>query len=259
MSALIISTLAKTFGPALAAKLVAALSGKEGGEKKLQSAIDSASNGLSLVAALKAEFGDQFQFALQQAQPFNYECKTSDYIKLDAFSIGITNGLRDELNVNLDRLCSYPDIDKNQLMNQFRGAFAVWKSRYIELVGKSNVGTDATTTFETIEKLLDDSKRSFRDVLGLISRTGMGVGGALLVISGVLLATGTGVGVVTAISIFVLGIPWVAVASLVVPGAILAMLSRLNFTEGDAMSTCVKLAYKLLDRNEEETKKRGQK
>lgn len=250
MSTVILSTLAKTFGPALGAKLLAALSRKEGGEKKLQRAIDSAAGGLSLVAALKAEFGDDFQSELRQAKPFDYEAGTSDYIKIEVSGQGKASILRDELNINLDRISSYPDVDDKQLLNQFRGAFGVWKGRYWDLLGKVDPGDDAKTTFDTIDELLDDSKRTFKEVLGLIAKTAMGTSGALLVISGVLLATGTGVSIAMAISIFLFGIPWAAVASLVVPGMILAMLSRVNFTQNNAMSTSVKLAYKLLDRLE---------
>ena len=78
----------------------------------------------------------------------------------------------------------------------------------------------------------------------------MGGVGALMVIAGVLLATGTGVGIATAISIFVFGIPWITVGALVLPGALLVVMAAKKARPVDDVSLSVALAYKLLDRLE---------
>jgi hypothetical protein len=69
-----------------------------------------------------------------------------------------------------------------------------------------------------------------------------------MVIMGVFVATGTGVGLVTTISIFVFGVPWLTVGALVLPGALLLMLAAKKTQPVDEISLSIALAYKLLDR-----------
>lgn len=83
-----------------------------------------------------------------------------------------------------------------------------------------------------------------------MSTTGLGGVGALMVIAGVLVATGTGVGIATAISTFVFGIPWVTVGALVLPGALLVVVAAKKARPVDDVSLSVALAYKLLERLE---------
>lgn len=64
------------------------------------------------------------------------------------------------------------------------------------------------------------------------------------------MATGTGVGIATAISIFVFGIPWITVGALVLPGALLVVMAAKKARPVDDVSLSVALAYKLLDRLE---------
>ena len=72
----------------------------------------------------------------------------------------------------------------------------------------------------------------------------------MMVIAGVLVATGTGVGIATAISTFVFGIPWITVGALVLPGALLVVMAAKKARPVDDVSLSVALAYKLLDRLE---------
>ena len=73
--------------------------------------------------------------------------------------------------------------------------------------------------------LLTGDSRNFRQIYELLSTTGLGGVGALMVIAGVMVATGTGVGIATAISTFVFGIPWITVGALVLPGALLVVMA----------------------------------
>jgi hypothetical protein len=82
----------------------------------------------------------------------------------------------------------------------------------------------------------------------MVSKTGIGGIGALLLISGVFTATGTGVGLVSAISLFIFGIPWITVAALVLPGALLMTLAAKKSRPADHLSLATGLAYKLLER-----------
>jgi len=68
-----------------------------------------------------------------------------------------------------------------------------------------------------------------------------------MVISGVLLSMGIGAGIITKISIFLVGIPWVNVGALVIPGVILVALAKYNFNDKHAMTACISMAYKLLE------------
>ena len=69
-----------------------------------------------------------------------------------------------------------------------------------------------------------------------------------MVIKGALLATGTGVGLISVISLFLVGIPWLAVGALVLPGTLLVLLAAKKTKPADEISLSIALAYKLLNR-----------
>lgn len=84
----------------------------------------------------------------------------------------------------------------------------------------------------------------------MLSSTTLGGIGTLMVISGVFVATGTGVGVASAISLFLFGIPWLAVGALVLPGSLLVVMAAKKTRPIDEISLAIALLYKLLQRIE---------
>lgn len=240
------------FGKPVAEKLLNTLSKKAKGAERLQAATDLMQQGATAIEALKQTFGKDFFKTLNEIKnesggcKFTYEAGTSEYIKIteqdkyDKYDL-----LRDELNINLDRLSEIETKNYAELKNYFLGLMSVWQKRCIQYYGEQ---PDSVSTFTTIEKLLKSEKANYKEIYKLISSTGLGGVGALMVISGVMLAAGTGVGVITAISIFIFGIPWLAVGALVLPGALLLMLSKKMQKPGDSISMSVAMAYKLLER-----------
>ena len=238
------------FGKPVAEKLISALQKKKNGAQRLEEASEAMAAGATAVEALKKAFGDDFLAILTdsldagQKSAFDYEAGVSNYIKIKSEpGKSAVKVLRDELNVNLDRLALAAG---KELHNQFRGAFSVWKDRYHELL--PGVAPKKTKeAFDAIDQLLDGRVKSFKDLYKLLARTSLGGAGALLIISGVCLATSTGVGVVTAISTFLFGIPWMAVGILVLPGALMLMLASWKLRGYHVASACIGIAYKHLD------------
>lgn len=245
--------LAAMFGKPVSKKLIDTLLTRPNGTQRLAQASAAMAKGIGAIEALKGAFGSDFLKTLNDVLgspangKFSYEAGVSSYIKADAdpttspFAV-----LRDELNLNLDRI-SLTDMGKATLKNQFRGALHVWKSRFQELAPEY-YNDDAKAILSAMDQLLDDTNKTFKDVYRLLSATGIGVIGTLLLISGVFLATGTGVGIVTAISVFLFGIPWLHVGALVLPGALMLALAAMHLRDDQAMSACVQLAYKLIER-----------
>lgn len=248
----ILAMLAKTVGPILAQSIMEKLLTSKGATSKLQRAMEAMEKGVSVIAALRGEFGDDFLKAITGAigggknHDWTYEAGISDYIKLSSEESGqgVLTLMRDELNINLDRLGMIGKVSDDAIINYFSGTLGTWRTRYIDKMGADDKSKEI---FATMDDLLDGTKRTFKDALETISKTSLGGVGALMVLSGVLLATGTGVGLATSISIFLFGIPWISVGILVIPGAILLGLTRYKFTNKHAMSTCIKMAYKLLE------------
>ncbi|MBJ6799761.1 hypothetical protein [Geomonas propionica] len=248
----VLTKLAAIVGPMVAQGILDRLLSSKGAGSKMERVVEAMGKGVSVIAALHGEFGEKFLNAIsevvgqKQGHAWTYEAGSSDYIKLDppANRLEQLSALRDELNINLDRLIAIGKMSDDALMNYFRGTLSVWRQRYTQLIGFDE---DAQQAFATMDQLLDGTKRNFRDVMEMISKTSLGGVGGLMVISGVLLATSTGVGLATSISIFLFGIPWASVGVLVIPGAILLGLSRCKFSSRHAMTTCIKMSYKLLE------------
>lgn len=251
----VLSLLGQSIGPTVAKAVLDRLRSVRGVDSKLQRVLEATEKGVSIIQALRGEFGDHYLKALAEsmgkksAPRWSYEAGTRDYIGLDLPSqdqIGAIGILRDELNINLDRLSVHFESGSNEkLRNHFRGMFSVWQERYTHVFGESK---DDVSIFQAIDDLLGGDKRTFKDVLEILSRTSLGGVGALMVISGVLLSMGIGAGILAKISIFLVGIPWVNVGVLVIPGVILVALAKYNFNDKHAMTTCISMAYKLLER-----------
>lgn len=240
------------FGKPVAEKLLNTLSKKAKGAEQLKEATDLMQQGATAIEALKQTFGKDFFKTLNEIKnesggyKFTYEAGTSEYIKItEQGEYQKYELLRDELNINLDRLSVVEIKNYTELKNYFLGLMSVWQKRCMHYYGEQ---PDSVRTFAAIELLLRSEKTNYKEIYKLISSTGLGGIGALMVIAGVMLAAGTGVGVLTAISIFIFGIPWLSVGALVLPGSLLVILSRKIQKPGESISMSVAMAYKLLDR-----------
>jgi hypothetical protein len=247
------SALTAIFGTSVGKRLLEALAKRPNASQRMEQAGAAIAKGASAVEALKAAFGNEFMKALTEAlgnapgAGFSYEAGVNAYIKADLGGASDPRRiLRDELNLNLDRIALAGTTNKGALKNHFKGALHVWRRRYQELAPDLYTG-NVKAVFKDMDRLLDDTEKSFKDVYKLARITGLGVPGALLLIQGVFLATGTGVGIVAAISAFIFGIPWLHVGALVLPGAFMVALAAMHLRDDQAMSACVRLAYKLLD------------
>lgn len=240
------------FGKPLADKLLKGLLDKKDGAQRIEQASSAMASGLTAIDALKKYFGKDFLSVLNELlgtatnAAFRYEAGTGAYINLDHSEATPEQRLRDELNINLDRLTVLQG-NASDRRNHFQGLMSTWQLR-VRQTFDSNKEDDIDKTFDAINSLLDGETRNFREIYQLVSRTGIGGVGALMLISGVLLATGTGVGIVSAISMFIFGIPWAAVGVLVLPGTLLVVLASRKSQLVDDLSLATGLAYKLLER-----------
>jgi hypothetical protein len=254
MSIAIAALLGKELGLPLAKKILSSIkTDKPGTLEKLNALIQG---GSSTIAAFQEVFGvDVFNKALSAAKgsssssgKWTFEAGQQEYVRIIKKGKGnvlAVTLLRDELNLNLDRVTRLDVQKNNESKNYFLGLYREWKKRYIELIGLSS---DSKSTFETVEDLLDGKKKSFADVFKLLQTKGMGVVGALLIINSVLIATSTGVGVITAITTFAFGIPMVQVGAFAVSGLMLIALAKMDFVQSNAESATIAVLYKLLDR-----------
>ena len=246
-------TLLKMLGGIVGKKLIDNLLDKPNGAQKLERASEAVAKGLGAIDALKRTFGDGFTATLNDAMGmpakarFSYAAGTNSYVRADANpSTPPLAVLLDELHINLDRI-ALTDTGKAALKNHLRGAFHVWKGRLQELA-PDHYAQDAKATLEAIDGLLDDSGKSAPEVYRSLAATGVGTIGALLIASGFSLITGTGVGVLMAIWIFFMGIPWLHAGAHIVLGLLLIVLIIKLVRRDNSMSTAIQLAYGLLDR-----------
>lgn len=241
------------YGPVVAKSIVAALSKSKNAGDRLAQVAPLIEAGTTAIDAFKRIFGQDFDAALTEALKaprvdWSYEAGRTDYIRVDVFDgevRSVDQTLRDELNINLDRLARLYGGKGAEVQNYFRGVFREWMNRYRSIIVESD---DSRKTFETIESLLDGHRKSFADGFKLLQQAGLGTLGALLVIQAGLVATSTGVGLFAVISTWLLGIPVVQVGALAVGGVVLFALSRVKLSASNAMSMSVATAYKLLDR-----------
>lgn len=254
MFTLVLTQLSKTFGPAIATKMLNSLRSSKDGDSKLKKVLDAVEHGTSVLAALREQFGPEFQSVLNEhlipdANRWSFDAGTQQYIKLcaDEYSSKI-DALKDELDINLDRLAAYAGPNKKMdISNHFRGVFSIWKRRYRELIGACQ---DAQSTFSAIDELLDEKKKSFKDAFKAMSKTGLGLGGAILIVKGILLAAGVGLGLSGGIMYALHGITFGPVAAITIPGTLMIYLSLKAFSPENAMNACTMMAYKLLERQQ---------
>ena len=147
------TSLISLIGKPLADGLIRAFTNRKNGQTKLDAAAEAMAKGASAIEALRQAFGKEFLPALNEAlassrkTPFAYEAGAQGYITLDEGQSLSVRILRDELNVNLDRLAVL-DGEHQVLVNQFRGLFATWEARCLD-VAKDLKDVDVTSTLNT--------------------------------------------------------------------------------------------------------------
>ncbi|WP_029525468.1 hypothetical protein [Polaromonas glacialis] len=250
----LIGVLGKEIGLPLARKLVSGLVSGQDPASRVEKITALVKNGSTAMAAFQNTFGVvDFDKALTTAigngaKGWTYEAGREEYVQIEQIEGSPrlpTSLLREELNLNLDRIIRTRGSKDADINNYFIGLFRQWQERYVELIGDSE---DSRITFKTVESLLDGRKKSFADVFRMLQKTGLGMAGAALVIQAALIATSTGVGIMVWITTAFVGIPMVQVGALAVAGGLLFGLSRMDFASSNAKSATIAVAYKLLDR-----------
>ncbi len=249
----ITATLIGIFGKTAADSLVKRLGSRQDGATKLSAAAAAIEKGVSAIEALRQAFGvKDFLESLNEtlgtpkAAGFSYEAGTTAYIEVNDAGQPPAVRLRDELNINLDRLTQL-ELKNADLRNHCLGLMSRWRARCLESFGAGHA-EEINSTYSVVETLLKGEGKDYKRIYRLISRTGLGGVGALMVISGALTAAGTGVGLVASISMFLFGIPWLNVGALVLSGGLLVALAVTTPRMKDEISLSIALAYKLLER-----------
>lgn len=247
----LLGLLIKEIGQPVAKKIWAVVSGNEYSEQ-LKRAIEAAGRGVPVLQAMQDAFGDTY-FKIVNAAindgpgPFTYEAGRNDYIKVTFpgnDKLSIVASLRTELNINLERISKLDIKDNPEIISYFKGIWSEWKKRYIDTLG---ISENEKKVFDSIDKLLDGRRRNAKQVYMILSRTMFGTVGALLIIKAVLIIMGIGLGVIMNIMIWINGLPFGTIASLILLGTILIALATIQFSNKHIMTTCVQIAYKLLD------------
>jgi hypothetical protein len=250
----LLALLMKEVGPALAGKIWEYINTEAKDHiKKIDQATKLCEKGLSAVSALSKIFGKQFYEILNDAIDsggtfFSYEAGRQNYIHLNyenADNKKKIQLLRDELNINLDRIVKMYSKENDAVLNHFKGCFSQWIDNFKKHF--SPINKDEKKIIETIFKLLDGKKRTANQIFRMIRQTSLGATGALMILYGILIGLGVGVGLMAKIELVIFGIPGGQVLGFVVGGVILAGLALIQFKNRDVMSTCVSIAYKILD------------
>ncbi|WP_326542310.1 hypothetical protein [Pseudorhodoferax sp.] len=201
----VILALGKVLGPSAAKLIFDALQQKKNGPSRIEKATELVESGASAISALQQTFGRDFLETLSSAltsksSNFSYEAATEAYIRVpDELHSSALSVLRDEININLDRLTLVDSSNSTSIENQFRGMLTIWQDRFRELTRDLHCDREMIEgNFSAMNELLQSGDRNFRDLYRRLSATGVGSIGALMIVSGVLLATSTGVGVITA-------------------------------------------------------------
>lgn len=246
----LLNSLVSLVGEKLANALLKAFTSRKNGQAKLEAVVDVMGQGLSAIEALRKVFGKDFLPVLNEVlagngnSAFDYEAGTQAYIALDAGRPLSVSILRDELNVNLDRVAALSG-DSMVIRNQFRGLLGVWRSRCLGVTNDANK-PEVEQALETIEKLLSDGRLDYRQVFDMLTRTALGSTGALMVIAAAFIATSTGVGLLAALTATLFGIPWLTVGSLAIPGLLMVFLAKRGVSPKNELSLAVASAYQLL-------------
>jgi hypothetical protein len=222
-------------------------------ETKLQKVEALVSTGATAVSAFQQCFGKDFDAAISAASgesqsAWSHERDRGDYVAVqvaDESPQARIRALHDELNLNLDRLARlHPKVD-DALRGRFLAVFREWMQRYEQQLPAT---PDSRKTFNAIESWLDGHRRTMLNIVTVVQRAGLGAAGAMFILKAVLLATGTGVGVLAGMSMWFSGIPYGQVVLWAVGGVVLFALSRIQIGTANSLTACVNAAYRLLAR-----------
>ena len=142
-------SLAAMFGKPAAERLFQVLGARKDGSKRLEQAAAAMASGATVIEALKQAFGKDFLATVNEVvgtsnAAFTYEAGTQHYIRQEADGLPPAQVLRDELNINLDRL-TLLEVKGKDLKNQALGVVAVWGKRCLDLYGNTHKADIAST------------------------------------------------------------------------------------------------------------------
>ena len=248
----LVVTLAAMFGKPVADRLAKGLLERKNGVQKFEQATAAMAQGLTAIDALKNTFGKEFFIVLNEAiglsakASFTYEASTQGYIRLEEQGAEPIRLLRDEFNINLDRL-SAMNLRKSDVRNQFLGMLFIWQERCREYFGPEYCG-DINAACDSIRGLVRGEARNHKKVRRSMVSVVLGGVGILMILSGISVAAGRGVGIKQAIYRFIDGIPWPMVGVLMIPGVLLVMFSIWSNKQDDEITLATSIAYGLLDK-----------
>jgi hypothetical protein len=97
-----------------------------------------------------------------------------------------------------------------------------------------------------VHTLLDGSRRNGLQVVQVLTRSGLGVVGALLILKAVLLLTSTGVGVIATLIAWLYGLPTTQILALAGTGVLMCVLSAIPFRDNRVLNTCTATLERLM-------------
>lgn len=240
-------------GGAAASKIWNVISGKDNADELAQATV-FVSKGASALESLKKAFGEEkINSLIRQAEDtakdsFCYEAGRKQYIKFKIEDDSIKNKieiLRMEINENLDRIVKAYNKNMPTILNEFRGVYAEWKKRYIELLGN---GEEDQESFHEIEVILNKKAIQNKNLIFSIMRAAVGTLGAGFMFRAYQWLTGYGLSVGGKVSRTIYGIPYGKIFALAGIGIVIIVLAlRLQYNEKEIMSQCISRAYKLLE------------
>ena len=126
-----LSALVLEIGVTLAKKVGTSLTSRPKAEENLKKADAMIATGTSAVSALRHAFGPESDKAMTAAigtgpTTWSFEAGRADYVRVavpDSAPRDVYRTLRDELNLNLDRIARLPLQKGTEQQNYFRGAF----------------------------------------------------------------------------------------------------------------------------------------
>lgn len=246
----LVVTLAAMFGKPVADRLAKGLLERKNGAQKFEQATAAMAQGLTAIDALKNTFGKEFFLVLNEAiglsakASFTYEASTQGYIRLEEKDTDPIRLLRDEFNINLDRL-SVMNLRKSDVRNQFLGMLFIWQERCREYLGVECYN-DIDTACDSIRGLVRGEVSNYKKVRRFIFSVVLGGVGVVMILSGVSTAVGRGIGAKQTIYRFIDGVPWPMVGVLTIPGVLLVMFSILSKNQDDEITQATSIAYDLL-------------
>jgi hypothetical protein len=248
----LVVTLAAMFGKPVADRLAKGLLERKNGAQKFEQATAAMAQGLTAIDALKNTFGKEFFLVLNEAMglsgktSFTYEASTQAYIRLADENVDSVKILRDEFNINLDRL-SVMDMKKTSVQNQFLGMLLVWQDRCQNYLEPEN-HREIKVACDSIRSLIRGEVSNRRKIKRSIFSVVLGGVGVLMIAKGVFAAIGYKVGIFNTVDLILHGIPWRQVGPMIIIGLLLVLFSILSKKQDDEVTQAISIAYDLLEK-----------